>query len=94
MTKPNYMGINKKHQNKNAYIKIVNVANYMGKMDIATNDDVQFYNGMERALSIIEDRPPVYKEKLNTEIVKDGLLNKIKCHLFYLYQKSFAGGKR
>lgn len=93
MAKPNYMGIQKKNQNKNQYIKIANISNYMDKMTINTNDDIQFYNGMERALSFIEDRPPVYKEQLHNEVKRDGLIDKIKFHLFYL-QSKLVGGKR
>lgn len=75
-------GKQKKNQMDQLKKSISKIAKYMDDMKAETNEDVQFYNGMERAMSILEDRPTVFKKPPQQN--KNTLKQKIKSKLMYI----------
>ena len=83
-------GKQKTNQVKQWQQSINGIAKYIDKLEINTKDDVSFYNGMERALSFIENREPVYKELRITKKWK----KRVRAHFPFLFSFPLIFRKR
>ncbi|MFL0361822.1 hypothetical protein ACH0BF_02235 [Pseudobacillus sp. 179-B 2D1 NHS] len=67
--------------------RVNKVAYYLNNMKVETAQDVYFANGMEKALSIIENRPPSYRK-----YKRNSLKQKIRSSLLLLQLKALYFG--